>query len=40
MLNIVVLLIIIIMVAIILLPFNNKFWVYINFEQQVLSMAL
>ncbi len=30
MLNIVVLLIIIIMVAIILLPFNNKFWVYIN----------
>lgn len=30
MLNIVVLLIIIIMVAIILLPFNNKFWVYVN----------
>ena len=30
MLNIVVLLIIIIMVAIILLPFNNKFWIYIN----------
>ena len=30
MLNIVVLIIIIIMVAIILLPFNNKFWIYIN----------
>ena len=30
MLNIVVLLIIIIMVGIILLPFNNQFWVYIN----------
>tara|TARA_Y100000590_G_scaffold277882_1_gene311918 strand:+ start:840 stop:1145 length:306 start_codon:yes stop_codon:yes gene_type:complete len=30
MLNIVILIIIIIMVAIILLPFNNKFWIYIN----------
>ena len=38
MLNLIGLLIIIIMVAIVLLPFNDKFWTYINKDKKCIKM--